>query len=96
MERLILTKIKDKVKKFLKIFEKSTIFIVDFRNSKKFELKSIKEEDNFDRKTGIKTIQLMNNCLFERIKLSEIINYKQAVSYINVFGEPSKSSLPIL
>ena len=41
-------------------------------------------------------MQLMNNCLFERIKLSESIDYKQAVSYINVLGEPSKSSLPIL
>ena len=53
-------------------------------------------EESNDRKTGIKTIQLMNNCIFERIKLSESINYKQAVSYINVLGEPSKSSLPIL
>jgi len=49
-----------------------------------------------DRKTGIKTIQLMNNCLLKRNKLSESINYKQAISYINVLGESSKSSLPIL
>jgi hypothetical protein len=61
-----------------------------------WKVKKIRESAHFDRKTGIKTIQLMNNCLLKRNKLSESISYKQAVSYINVLGESSKSSLPIL
>ncbi len=32
----------------------------------------LKEVKNFDRKTGINTIQLMNNCLFDRIRWETI------------------------
>ena len=58
--------------------------------------KKIQESTHFEGKTRMKTIQLMDNCLLKRNKLSESVNYKQAVSYINILGEPSKSSLPIL
>ncbi len=36
------------------------------------DMLKLKEVKNFDKKTGIKTILLMNNCLFERIKWETI------------------------